>query len=138
MTKTMTPRELYKACKALRRGGIPLDDVVVQSMKAACRGLRVYQTGTEIDSNIFDLNPHGAGYILSIAICNDSDRIIWPVACRLETPWDEARLRWLDDPLRRVPKEHSYSFPAAGVCGFEREVVLNHLLNRKIRLYLVT
>jgi hypothetical protein len=34
-----------------------------------------------------------------------------------------------------VPREHSYSFPAAGLCGFEREGVLNHLLNRKPRLY---
>jgi hypothetical protein len=47
----------------------------------------------------------------------------------------EARLRWLDDPLRRVPREYSYSFPAADLYGFEREGVLNHLLNRKIGLY---
>jgi hypothetical protein len=135
MTKTMTPRELSNYFKALRRGGIPLDDVVVQSMKAASRGLSLHQTGTPVDSNIFDLNSGGAGYILSIAICNDSDRIIRPVACRLKTPWDEARLRWLEDPLRRVPREYSYSFPAADLYGFEREGVLNHLLNRKIRLY---
>ena len=135
MTKTMPQGELSKSFEALRRGGIPLDDEVVKSVKAASRGLRLYQTGTPVDSNIFDLDSGGAGYILSIAIRNAADRVIRPVACRLKTPWGEARLRWLEDPLRRVPREYSYSFPAGGLYGFEREAVLNHFLNRKTRLY---
>jgi hypothetical protein len=76
MTKTMTQGELSKSFGALRRGGIPLDDEVVQSMKAASRGLSRYQSGTPADSSIFDLDSGGAGYLPSVAICNDSDRII--------------------------------------------------------------
>ncbi|MGA8230264.1 MAG: hypothetical protein WB795_02190 [Candidatus Acidiferrales bacterium] len=135
MTKTMTQGELSKSFEELRRGGIPLDDKVVESVKAASRGLSLYQTPSPVDSSIFDLDSKsgGAGYILSVAICNNTDRIIRPVACRLKTPWGETRLRWLEDPLRSVPREYSYSFP--GVYGFEREAVLNHVLNRKTRLY---
>lgn len=135
MTKTMTQGEFVKSLLKLRRAGIPLDDKVVESAKAASRGLRLYQTGTQLDSSIFDLDSAGTGYILSIAIRNPSDRIIRPVACRLKSPWGEARLRWLEDPLRNKPKEYSYSFPAPGPLGFGREAVLNHLLNRRTRLY---
>jgi len=135
VTKTMTQRELVKALLELRRAGIPLDDKVVESMEAGARGLSLDQTGTEVDSSIFDLDSGGAGYILSIAICNDSDHVIRPVACRLKTPWSDLHFRWLEDPSRRVPREYSYSFPAPGPCGFEREAVLNHHLSRKIKLY---
>jgi hypothetical protein len=118
----------------LTRGGIPLDDEVLGHLKADSRGLSIYQTGTSIDSIIIDLAYGGAGYILSVAIYNDTKRIVRPREIRLEMAWPEPQFRWLKDPLTKMPREFSYSLPPHGPKGFEREIVLNHRLRGNGRL----
>jgi len=118
----------------LRRGGIPLDEEVLEEMKAASRGLSIYQTGTTIENVVFDLNFAGSGYILSIAVYDDANRIIQPREFRLKMIWPEPHFRWLEDPLAKVPREFTYDFPPHGPKGFEREVLLNHRLGGKGRL----
>ena len=119
----------------LRSRGIPLDAEVLKATEAACRGLAIYQGPNIPDTRIFDLDSGETGYMLTIATHNDSPRILWFYECRLEIPWWEPRFRWLEEPLRKVPREYTYSFSDPGPVGFERDVVLNHRLGRKGRLY---
>src|SRR5712692_4875446 len=119
----------------LRSRGIPLDGEVLEGMQSAGRGLSILQTGTIADTRIFDLDSGQMALMSLIAICNDSPRIVWMHEHRVEIPWWEPRFRWLEEPLRKVPREYTYSFSDPGPVGFERDVVLNHRLGRKGRLY---
>jgi hypothetical protein len=132
--KNKTSEQEFLFFSQLRRGGIPLDEEVLEGMKAASCGLSIHDTGTIVDSAVFDLAFGGTGYMLSIAILNDANRIIRPREFRLAMVWDEPQFRWLEDPLRKVPRQFTYEFPSHGPVGFEREVVLNHRLGAKGRL----
>jgi hypothetical protein len=133
VTKKVAQEEL-QLLSALRDAQIPLDDEVTEGMKVASRALSIYQTGSVNENDIFELDFGGTGFMLSIAICNDSNRIISLQAFHLAMPWPETDFRWLEDPLRSVPREYTYSFFEGGPVAFEREVVLNHRLGRRGRL----
>jgi hypothetical protein len=110
----------------LQRGGIPLDEEVLERIRAASRGLSIYQTGTLLETSVFDLKSGGSGYMLSVAIHNDSTRPIRLHEFRLEMLWHDPEFRWLDDPRRASPRKYTYSFPPSESLEFERDVVLNH------------
>src|SRR5712692_1331055 len=133
MIKKTSPEELALAFQ-LRGAGIPLDAEVLKAMEAACRGLAIYQDPIIISTGIFDLYSGGTGYMLSIFIHNDAPRNVWLHEFRLEIPWWEPEFRWLEDPMRKVPREYIYSLPPPGVEGFDRDVVLNHRLRRNGRI----
>jgi hypothetical protein len=132
--KNKISEEELKLFSQLRRGGIPLDEEVVEAMKAASRGLSMHQIGTINENTVFDLEFGMTGYLLSVAIYNDAKRIIRPREIHLEMAWPEPQFRWVEDPSRKIPKEFTYSFPPGGPEGFEREDVLNHRLGGKGRL----
>jgi hypothetical protein len=54
--------------------GIPLEEEVISELRASCQGLALYQAGTPVENELFDLEFGGFGLIASIAICNDSPR----------------------------------------------------------------
>ncbi len=114
--------------------GIPLDEDVLEEMKAARRGLEIYQVGTIIENVVFELDSGGTAYMLAAAIHNDSDQILRPQEPRLEMAWPESHFRWLENPLARVPREYVYSFPSPGPAGFDRDAVLNHRLRPGCKL----
>ncbi len=122
-------------CDELRSGGIPLDQEVVEQMRAACRGLLIQQCGTALETAIFDLESGGAAYVLNVAIDNVSDRILRPQEPRLEIPWSDLHFRWLENPFGKAPREYTYSLPPYGPAGFDPEVVLNHSLRPGRKLY---
>ena len=134
MLKLLSEKE-FLLFSQLRAAGIPLDEEVLEAMKAAPRGLSLFQIGTALESGTFDLIPGGTAYMLSVAICNDSNRVVWLHDFRLKIPWSEPRFNWLEDPLRKVPREFIYSFPNGGPIGFDRDVVLNHRIGREDKLY---
>ncbi len=111
-------------------GGTPLDEEVLEGMRAASRGLSLHQTGTTLDTTVFDLDSGGTGYMLCLAICNDSDRTLRHAEARLKLPWWEPRIRWLSDPARQVPRQFTYEFPGSSLVGIERDAVLNHRLGK--------
>jgi hypothetical protein len=127
-------REELRLATQLNKQGIPLDPEVLKSMEADCAGLLIYQSGTIAENTVFDLDSGGAGFMLSVAIYKEAKRILYPVEYRLELPWPETQFRWLEDPWRKIPWEHAYSFPKPGPEGFEREVVLNHRCGRQGRI----
>jgi hypothetical protein len=114
--------------------GIPLDDGVMEDLRSSCRGLSICQTGTLLENTVFDLDDGGTGYIVSIAINNTSAKTLRIDQYRLEQPWPESGFHWLEDPLKKIPRESTYSFPQYGPEGFERECVLNHRIGRHGRL----
>jgi len=118
----------------LQRAGIPLDKEIVDEIKAASRGLSVFQIGSLLENTAFDLDSGGSGYIVSVAIYNDSNRRVRLSEFRLELPWDEAQFLWLSDPSRALPRKYAYSFPCRRSIEFEREAVLNHRLGNLGRL----
>jgi len=77
---------------------------------------------------VFGLESGGSGYMLSVAIHNDSNRPIRLHEVRLEMLWHDTAFRWLDDPRRASPRKYTYSFPPSESLEFERDVVLNHYI----------
>jgi hypothetical protein len=114
--------------------GIPLDDGVVSDLRTSSQGLSLYQTGTPVENELFDLAFGGFGLLVSVSVRNDSPGTIHISQYRLEPPWPESGFRWLEDPRKKVPRERSYSFPQYGPEGLERECVLNHRVGRQGRL----
>jgi hypothetical protein len=112
----------------LQRAGIPLDKGILDGIKAASQGLSVFQTGSLVENTVFDLDSGGSGYMLSVAIHNDSNRPVRLHEFRLKLLWNEAQFRWLSDPFRALPRKYAYSFPGRRSIEFEREAVLNHHL----------
>jgi hypothetical protein len=114
--------------------GIPLDDGIVGDLRTSSQGLSLYQTGTSVENELFDIALGGFGVLISISVANDSPGTIYIGQYRLELPWPESNFRWLEDPRKKVPRELSYSFPQYGPEGLERECVLNHRVGRQGRL----
>lgn len=113
----------------LQRAGIPLHEDVLERMRIESQGLRVYQTGTLVENEIFDLGS-GMGVTIALAIDNNARKNIRIAQFRLELPWVEPGFHWLEDPLRKKPRERLYKFPRPSVLTFERELVLNHRIGR--------
>ena len=118
----------------LQHGGVPLDEEVLEAIKAASRGLSIFQTGSLLENSVFELDSGGSGYMLSVAICNDSNRPIRLHEFRLQLSWHDEQFHWLGDPSRASPRKSCYSFPPPGPFGIDREVVLNHHVGTAGRL----
>jgi hypothetical protein len=130
--KIMSSKDLALAGQLLD-AGIPLDgDVLEEAAARTCSRLSVFQSPNFIETNVFDLESGGTSYILSVALHNESDQVVRLQAFRLGIPWWENSFRWLEDPFRK--SEYTYSFPAPGPAGFERDVVLNHRLGDQGRI----
>ncbi|MGB9402105.1 MAG: hypothetical protein WCA98_01100 [Candidatus Acidiferrales bacterium] len=115
----------------LRNAGIPLDEEVVLVATAASRGLLLYPVAP---SQIIELEWGGAGYLLGIGIRNESNRIMSPHAYRLEMPWEEEQIGWIEPCSRRAPPGKIYTWQGKGP-GYPASEVLNHRLGAKGRLF---
>jgi hypothetical protein len=120
--------------RQLRDAGIPLDGEVLEAAARTCSRLSVLQSPNFIETNVFDLESGGTGYMLSVVVHNDSDQIVRLQAFRLDIPWFENSFRWLQDPFRESPRQYTYSFPAPGPSGFERDIILNHRIGARGRI----
>lgn len=129
MPKTTT-QEDHQCFDKLLIGGIPLDEEHLGEIRTTSRGLGLRQADTLIDTSIFELNSGDTGFMLSIAIYDDSDRTLRHAEARLKLPWWEPRIRWLWDPARQVPRQFTYEFPASSLVGIARDAVLNHRLGK--------
>jgi hypothetical protein len=127
--------EALALARQLRDAGIPLDgEVLEEAANRTCSRLSVFQNSNFVETNVFDLESGGTGYILSVMVHNESDQVVQLQAFRLEIPWWENSFRWLQDPFRESPRQYTYSYPAPGPAGFERDVVLNHRLGDQGRI----
>lgn len=127
-------QEELRLCEELCRSGIPLDEAVLEEMKTTCSGLVLHQTGTVVDTGVYDLNSGGAGFALCVAICNISNRTLRLKELRVAIPWSEPHFRWLENPWAKMPREYTYSLPPDGPAGFDPEAVLNHRLRPGCKL----
>jgi len=95
--------------------------------------LRIEQIGAgqcNFESNrIFDMPGGLPGYILDLAITNDSGRAVFIGNFAIEPPWEDYGVCNLPDPYDSVPKRYRYFFPC-GELDYERELVLNHKKGR--------
>src|ERR1700730_7376278 len=132
---TKTSSEQLLRMSRILSSGIPLNPVVVQALRASCRGLSICQIGSPVENTVFDLEHGGTGYMLSVEICNHAPKILGIEHYRLEPPWPESDFRWLQDPRKWTPCEVNYSFPKYGPEGLDRECVLNHRVGRNGALF---
>jgi hypothetical protein len=127
--------EALALARQLRDAGIPLDgEVIEEAANRTCSRLSVFQNSNFVETNVFDLESGGTGYMLSVMVHNESDQVVQLQAFRLEIPWWENSFRWLQDPFRESPRQYTYSYPAPGPAGFERDIVLNHRLGDQGRI----
>jgi hypothetical protein len=73
--------------------------------------------------------------MLGITITNVSKRIIRVQAYRLKIPWSEANIRWLQFPLKEIPRDYSSAYWAFGCSAFGPEMLLKDRVGRKGTLY---
>jgi hypothetical protein len=81
------------------------------------------------------LESGGTGYILSIEIYNESDRIVWPCAYRLKPLSNECHFRWLESSSHGAEPKFVYKLPGETAGGFGPDEVLNHRFGPRYRLY---
>jgi len=131
-----TRQKELKLFEELRFFGTPLDQMVLDEAKAACRGLEITQTGSSLENIVYARTSGGVGIMLSVCIENISDRTIRVAAVRLEMPWFDADFHWLKWPLpKEMRKWGGYVLPGCGACGFDPSVVVNHRLGHDFKLY---
>jgi hypothetical protein len=133
MSNKLNPQELRLASQ-LSRAGIPLDGEMLKAAEVAGRGLVLYPGPNFLDNEIFDVDPRGTGFRVTVGMHNDSPRILRLGEPHLGIPWRESRFRWLEYPLGKVPREYTYDFPPPGPRGFDPSGVLNHRFGRRGRL----
>ncbi len=66
---------------------------------------------------VFELESGGTGFMIAIAIHNMSYKILRPREARLAIPWPESNFRWLENPISKLPREYTYTFPRYGPEG---------------------
>jgi len=128
-----TAEEFALACE-LRNGGVPFDEDEFERMRVDALGLSIYQN-RDLPSTGFTLPSGETGYILNAVISNDSPRELSAVHIQFDGPTCGFGMCLLQDPRRKSPREYLYSFPDPRLAGFEREVVLNHLITRRRTLF---
>ena len=130
------PENELQRFEELLHSGIPLDSVVLEKVRAACRGLEITQSGAPLESVVYIETAGGFSIMLSLEIENISDKIIRLDAIRLKMPWFDGDFRWLKKlSSRGLRQRGGYVLSACGPCGFDESVVLNHLLVRDFKLY---
>jgi len=125
---------VLRILRDLHRGGIALDGDVLDGIRSSSRALSVCQTGSPNENCVFDLDSGGTGYLLSIAIQNETARTIWLQEFRLGVLWHDPQFSWLSEAPRTSSRAQTYSFPPPGPVGLDREVVLNHRVGTSGRL----
>ena len=110
--------------RRLIEAGCPLDPEVEHQVREVQQGLEIYQSGTLIQTWMFDLKSGGMGLVLSCGIFNRAARNLHLQQFRVRLPWDDPSFDWLEDPYHKSPREEVYEFPRS--YEFPRNVVLNH------------
>jgi hypothetical protein len=88
--------------------------------------LRVSQTGSVIESTAFVWG-HGTGFQIHLIIT--SNKSTFAVSrLKLELPWKEDQLMWLEDPEEIGGASRCYRFCGDRILEFERNQVMNHRL----------
>lgn len=112
--------------RRIRAAGRPIfiaeDDGEARSI--ACDGLRVRQTGGQMESCAVEC-AGGTAYILNVVITNRLPTFAIS-AFGIQTPWPTEYFRWLEDPLLIDGHSRRYRFGVEQVQDFERDQVINH------------
>jgi hypothetical protein len=124
--------------KTLRRSGLAITlaeladsgsdvDVSLADSEREHADLEIRQVGGVNESMVFELPSGLTGCILDLVITNQTSRTIYCADNELRFPWEDSLLTWLPDPLE-VGKTESYRFPGGSRLEFDRDVVINHVL----------
>src|SRR5438874_6252732 len=131
-----TSHDELQRYEELLQWGTPLDAMLLEKAKAACRGLEIVQSGTPFENVIYSKAGIGSEIMLSVQIENISDTVIRIDAIRLKMPWFDDDFRWLKKLSSKDLRECAgYVLPACGQWGFDQSVVLNRLLVRDFKLF---
>ncbi len=130
-SKFRVTRELLEA---LARTGSPVDMSVADDAEEP-RQVEIKQVGAVCDSKLFELESGRLGFMVNLAITNQTSRTIETVQIELRSTLIDASFQWLTPLTFRLRKRNgsdaeyrAYQFP--GRCGLQLpyDEVLNHKL----------
>jgi hypothetical protein len=128
MQKTLSRSGLAVSLRALAESG-SLVDISVGDAAHERADVEIRQVG---ESMVFELPSGLTGYILDVAITNQTSRTIYCPDIDLELSWEDSLFNWLPNPMESG-KTRSYRFPGSGL-EFHRDLVINHTLLENGRL----
>jgi hypothetical protein len=89
--------------------------------------IEIEQVGGIYESRIFEL-PNGlTGYMVNVAVTNQTSRTIYCRDVELHMFWEDSLFQWMPDP-RETRGSEAYRFPGRGSPELPRDQVINHVL----------
>jgi hypothetical protein len=121
--------EEFALASELRKCGVPFDEDQFERMRVDPCALSIRQGG--VPNRAFNLFPREAGFIFSVEISNDSSHNLSRVDIEFDGPFYEFGMRLLLPDRVKKSRKPFYSMPAPRLERYERDMVLNHLVNRR-------
>lgn len=130
MTKSTSLQEITWMSRLETSLGIPLDGEAVSSLRKSSRGIEVCQTGYFFENEVVELDCGGTGITVSLGIENPSHKVITIDQYRLKSHWTQ--ISWLKEPTKKL---YGYQMPDPLRHPYARDLVLNHRVGRKGKMY---
>jgi hypothetical protein len=133
-------REYCCLVSELRDVGV-ITGTALTEAEAPRKEILIEQVGAMIESQVFRLARGQVGYMMSIAVTNQSQRGVDVIAVELRTNWEQRFFQWLQpvslgpsaSRAKKEPTRDVYRFPGTEV-WYERNQVINERLLESRRL----
>jgi len=126
MAKIPHWKERLECVREMLNLGVPMDvtkmDLTAHQPPSK---LRIEHEVGAVETILFDLDPGGTGFILSLSLTV----LRGPFAIEaftLALPWHQRPIIWLADPAETGEPDSPYRFPGTACLAFPREEVINH------------
>jgi hypothetical protein len=90
-------------------------------------GIEIEQVGGVLESSIFELRGGLTGYMVCVAVTNQTSQTIYCRDVELRVFWEDSLFQWMLDP-RETRGSERYRFPGRGSPELPRDQVINHVL----------
>jgi hypothetical protein len=118
---------LAVSLRELANQGSSVDLSVAGTKKDEPTGIEIEQVGGILESSIFELPGGLTGYMVCVAVTNQTSQTIYCRDVELRMFWEDSLFQWMADP-RETRGPESYRFPGRGSPELPRDQVINHVL----------
>jgi hypothetical protein len=118
---------LAVSLRELADQGSSVDLSVAGTKKDEPAGIEIEQVGGILESSIFQLPGGLTGYMVCVAMTNQTSQTIYCRDVEIRVPWEDSLFHWMPDP-RETRGSKAYRFPGRGSPEFPRDQVINHVL----------
>ncbi len=102
-------------------------DLSVADTKDEPADIEIEQVGGILESSIFELPGGLTGYMVYVAVTNQTSQTIYCRNVELRVFWEDSLFQWMPDP-RETRGSERYRFPGRGSPELPRDQVINHVL----------